>query len=150
MASKPSRFRSDEGSILPLIIGACALALALILGVSTATSLYVERKRLLSIADGAALVAAQSFDHTLPLLTSPSGSTPQLSRTSVIAGASSYFTSLSSASLHEARLVSATTADARTAFITVQAQWQPPVISYFFPNGFPLEATSSARSIFTG
>lgn len=32
MASKPSRFRSDEGSILPLIIGACALALALILG----------------------------------------------------------------------------------------------------------------------
>lgn len=144
-------FQRDDGSILPLIIGGCALALALILGVSTATSLYVERKRLLTIADGAALVAAQSFDLALaPKPGLESVATPQLSPTSVTLGAKKYLSSLTVSSLHGVSLVQATTSDSRTALVRVRAQWQPPVLSYFFPSGFPLEAESSARSVFTG
>ena len=141
----------EEGSILPLIIGGCALALALILGVSTATSLYLERKRLLTIADGAALVAAQAFDLALtPQASSGGMPTPQLSASSVTAGARSYFASLPAAQLHGATLLAVSTPDARTAIVRVRAMWQPPVVSYFFPSGFPLEAESSARSVFSG
>lgn len=141
---------SDRGSILPLVIGCCVLALALILGVASATSLYVERKRLLSVADGAALVAAQSFDVSLVPQASSSGLQPVLSSATVAAGARRYFDSVPAASLHGATLVAASTPDARTAVIRVRADWLPPVISYFFPRGFPLEAESSARSIFAG
>ena len=143
-------FQRDDGSILPLIIGGCALALALILGVSTATSLYVERKRLLTIADGAALVAAQSFDVSLVPQASSSGLQPVLSSATVAAGARRYFDSVPAASLHGATHVAASTPESRTAVIRVRADWLPPVISYFFPRGFPLEAESSARSIFAG
>jgi hypothetical protein len=146
-----ARFRRDEGSILPLIIGGCALALALILGVSTVTSLYVERKRLLALADGAALVAAQSFDLSQPLkLSTGRVLTPQLSASSVFVGAKTYLSALTPSSLHGATLLSVSTSDARTAVVRVGAPWHPPVVSYFFPNGFPLEAEASARSVFTG
>lgn len=141
---------SDQGSILPLVIGCCVLALALILGVASATSLYVERKRLLAVADGAALVAAQSFDLSLAPQAIGSGLQPVLSSATVVAGARRYFDSVPAATLHGATLVAASTPDARTAVIRVRAAWLPPVISYFLPKGFPLEVESSARSIFVG
>ncbi|MDO9591011.1 MAG: pilus assembly protein TadG-related protein, partial [Microcella sp.] len=53
--------RDDRGSILPLIAGFGALALAVVLLVSAATSLYLDRTRLFTLADGAALAAAESF-----------------------------------------------------------------------------------------
>ncbi len=53
---------ADEGSILPLIAGYGALALVVVLLVTAANSLYIERKRLFSLADGAALVGAESFE----------------------------------------------------------------------------------------
>ncbi|MEN9752049.1 MAG: hypothetical protein RLZZ600_1096 [Actinomycetota bacterium] len=143
--------RDENGSILPLIIGGCALALALILGVSSATSLYLERKRLLTIADGAALVAAQSFDTSIPpRLTTAGAMAPVLSPSSVVTGAQLYFANMPAQGSHSVLLVSATSPDARTATIRVRSQWQPPVISYFFPAGFALEATASARSVFAG
>ncbi len=145
------KIRDDNGSILPLIIGGCALALALILGVSSATSLYLERKRLLTIADGAALVAAQSFDTSVPpQLTAFGSPAPVLSRASVTAGAKLYFANLAPQSAHAATLVEANSPDARTATVRVRGQWQPPVISFFFPAGFALEASASARSVFSG
>ena len=48
---------SDRGSIMPLTVFFAFLSLALILVVVAATSLYVERKRLFTLADGAARVA---------------------------------------------------------------------------------------------
>ena len=145
------KLRDDNGSILPLIIGGCALALALILGVSSATSLYLERKRLLTIADGAALVAAQAFDTSVPPQLTASGSpTPVLSRASVTAGAKLYFANLAPQSAHAVTLVAADSPDARTATVRVRGLWQPPVVSFFFPSGFAIEASSSARSVFSG
>ena len=146
-----SMFRSERGSIMPLLIGCCVLVLALILGGVSATSLYLERKRLLTIADGAALVAAESYDLSLPP-TVLAGSQPvfRLSASSVAAGARSYFGAVSSANARGISLVSATTLDARTATVRVRAIWHPPVVSYFFPVAFPLEAQSSARAVSKG
>lgn len=123
--------------------------MALILGVASATSLYVERKRLLTIADGAALVAAQSFDLTLPAKPVATGAlTPVLSPASVALGARNYMTTLGTSTAHPVTLVSATTPDARTAVVRVKSTWQPPVVSFFFPKGFAIEAEASARTMF--
>ena len=54
--------RDDRGSTLPLIIGYAGLALVVVLLVTAATALYLERARLFTLADGAALVGAESFD----------------------------------------------------------------------------------------
>src|SRR5699024_9431836 len=53
--------REEEGSTLLLTIGFAALALALIIAVTAATSMLVERRRLFTVADGAALAAAEAF-----------------------------------------------------------------------------------------
>ncbi|WP_210422935.1 pilus assembly protein TadG-related protein [Cryobacterium sp. BB307] len=54
--------RDEDGTTLLLTIFYGVLALALILLVVAATSLYLERKRLFTLADGAALVGAEAFE----------------------------------------------------------------------------------------
>ena len=56
---KPS---NDEGSTLPLIIFFGMLSMILVLIVVAASSLYLERKRLFTLADSAALVGAEAFE----------------------------------------------------------------------------------------
>ena len=46
---------AEEGSILPLAIFYGVLCIAVVLLVSSATSLYLERERLFALADGAAI-----------------------------------------------------------------------------------------------
>ena len=58
---KPS---DDEGSTLPLIIFFGMLSMVLVLIVVAASSLYLERKRLFTLADSAALVGAEAFELT--------------------------------------------------------------------------------------
>ena len=57
-----TRRGNDEGTILILTMFFSALALVVILVVTAATSLYLERKRLFTLADGAALAGAESFE----------------------------------------------------------------------------------------
>ena len=145
---RQSTLTDERGSILPLLIGSCVLALALIFGVISATSLYVERKRLFSLADGAALVAAESYDlSAVPRLAANGLPELTLSGASVLAGAQTYLANTASDDVHQVQLLSATTPDARTAVIRLRAPWHPPVLSYFFPAGFPLEVEAQARTI---
>ncbi|TFD29087.1 hypothetical protein E3T49_11095 [Cryobacterium cryoconiti] len=58
----PIRAGGDDGSTLILTIFYGFLAMVLILIVVAATSLYLERKRLLTLADGAALAGAEAFN----------------------------------------------------------------------------------------
>ncbi len=56
------RRRSDEdGQVLVLLIGFVLLSLLILTVVMGASTVYVERKKLLSVADGAALAAADTF-----------------------------------------------------------------------------------------
>jgi uncharacterized membrane protein len=57
------RSRGDEeGSILLLTLGFAVVALALVLVVTDASKVFLTRRSLVSVADGAALAGAQSLD----------------------------------------------------------------------------------------
>ena len=128
-----------------------ALALTLIVAVMDVTSLYLERKRLFTLADGAALVAAQSYDITLaPILPDPRAPTPQVARprlstASVWTGAHDYLQHVGDSGLHGATLRGAHTLDGKTATVVMQTRWHPPVIDVFVPRGILIDVAASAR-----
>lgn len=144
---------NDEGSTLILIIFSAALALALILGVTAATSLYLERKRLFTLADGAALAASESFE--LSSVTADGAGVgvggiirPVLTNAGVTQAAQQYISRVSVARLEGLVLSRSVTTDGRSATIELTSYWRPPVLSLFLPEGIRLNVESNARSIF--
>ena len=140
--------RDDRGSILPLIAGFGTLALAVVLLVSAATSLYLERARLFTLADGAALAAAESFDLASVRPTPEGELRPRLTDPQVAAAAADYLTQAPSTRLKGLRLVAASTPDGLSARVTLAAVWAPPVLSVLVPQGIPLQVTATSRSVF--
>lgn len=136
----------EEGSTLILIIAAGLLSVAVVLGVMAATSLYIERKRLFTVADGAALAAAESF--ALSDVVVVNGK-PQvtLNSTSVASETARYLSIIPSADSAGVAAVGAESRDGHTATVTLQKKWKPPVISAFFPEGMLLQVTASARTV---
>lgn len=141
----PSR-PNDEGSILPLIAFAAAFALVLVFLVVSATSLYLEHKRLLTLADGAALVGAEAFElsdvsvqneRVEILLTSPK-----------VAAAVESYLETAPREFDDLRLESAESVDGSSATVTLSADWRPPVVSLFVPEGLRIEVEATARSVF--
>ena len=143
--------RDDSGSTLPLVTFYGFLALALVLIVAATSSLYLERKRLFTLADGAALVGAESFDLDAVSLTRR-GPRPTLLPSQVHEAVASYFAGNSSGVVGGEfdRLVveRATTVDGASATVTVSAVWHPPVVTIFVPEGLRIDATAVARSVF--
>lgn len=140
--------RDDRGSILPLVAGFGALALAVVLLGSAATSLYLDRTRLFTLADGAALAAAESFDLASVARTPEGVLRPRLTKPEVTAAAAEYLAQAPDSRLEGLRLVEATTPDGLSARVTLAAVWAPPVLSVFVPEGIPLEVTATSRSVF--
>lgn len=56
--------RDERGSISPFILGLAVIAMLLIAGTIAVTSAHLSRMRLLDVADGAALSAANALDDT--------------------------------------------------------------------------------------
>jgi uncharacterized membrane protein len=141
-----SRFRNSEGSTLLLLIFTVLLAVAVLLGTVAASSLYLERKRLFLLADGAALAASQNFAlQNVAVDVAQRQLTFRLTTTDVLQGSRAYLTA---ADARGVRIVSATTPDGVTAEVSVAATWHPPVIGVFMPGGVRLEATARARGTF--
>jgi len=140
--------RSDEGSTLLLTIFYAALSLALILLVVAATSLYLERKRLFTLADGAALVGAEAFDLEDVRVT-PEGPRLTLKSADVAAAVARYVRDTPPSSLESVAIDSAGSVDGRSATVTLSAYWRPPVLSLLVPEGFRIEVTAVARSVFS-
>jgi hypothetical protein len=139
--------RDDDGSILPLVCGFGALALAVILVVAAATSLYLERKRLFTLADGAALVGAESFDLADVSVTAH-GPRVELEPAEVRAAVREYLDDNPIGRFESLRLEEATTLDGRSARVTVSAIWRPPVVTAFVPEGLRIDATAVSRTVF--
>ena len=137
----------DRGSILPLVLLYGILALALVLIVTAATSLYLEKKRLFTLADGAALVGAESFSLTEVTL-GPDGPRPLLHHGEVHTAVSSYLGGNPIGDFESLQLEEATTLDGLSATVTVSSVWSPPVVTVFVPEGLRIEATATARSVF--
>ncbi len=128
--------------ILTIFYGCLCVALALV--IVAATSLYLERKKLFTLADGAALVGAESFplagvrlDDGNPRLT--------LHPETVRRAAAEYLRAVQPA--FGAELVEATTSDGVTATVTLASFWRPPAVSMFVPDGVRVEVTAVARSV---
>ncbi|WP_374946304.1 pilus assembly protein TadG-related protein [Agreia sp.] len=142
------RCRSDEGSTLLLTIFYAALALLVVLVVIASSSLYLERTRLFTLADGAALAGAESFSLDEVELVD-SAVVPLLDSQSVAAAVDGYLADTPSAtSFDDLTVIEATTTDARSATVTLSASWRPAVLSLIVPDGFPIDVTSVARSVF--
>lgn len=137
----------DRGSTLPLTIFYGFFSLALILLVVAATSLYLERKRLLTLADGAALVGAEAFALD-QVVFGPKGFRPTLQPTDVAGAVAAYVTSTPDNGFHSLRVDRATTEDGTSATVTLSADWHPPVLSVLVPDGLRIEVTATARSVF--
>lgn len=141
------RLGDDDGSTLPLVVGFGALALALVLVVAAASSLYLERKRLFTLADGAALVGAEAFDLDSVERT-PDGWRPRLEPGEVASAVAGYLAAAPAQGFDGLAVVEATSVDGRTATVTLSAVWHPPVVTVFVPDGLRIEATATARSVF--
>jgi len=141
------RLRDDDGSTLPFVIFYGFLALALVLIVAAASSLYLERKRLFTLADDAALVGAESFDLDSVSFTGH-GVRPILKPDQVRSAVTSYLAGNPVDRFEGLVVERATTVDGESATVTVSAIWHPPVVTVFVPDGLRIDATAVARSVF--
>jgi hypothetical protein len=153
----------DEGSILLLAIASCALGLAVILLVTAASSLYLERVRLSSLADAAALAGAESFDvdreggATAGSATGgspvPGGEWlphPVLTDAGVARTVAVFLADEPVGGLHDLRVDAAGSPDGRSARVTLSVTWVPPVASLLVPDGVRIDVTSTARGVLVG
>ena len=137
----------DEGSVLLMSLFAGLLCLVVVLGVAVATSLYIERKRLFTVADGAATAAAEAF--TLEDVSMNEGKlSVHLTDAQVSAEAQRYLAATSQPGSLPIGLLSGSANDGRSATVVIQGAWKPPMVSMFFPQGMPLTVSASARTIF--
>lgn len=136
--------QSDEGSTLLLTIFYGLLASSLILLVVAATSLYLERKRLFTLADGSALAAAESF----ALDTSSGTAVPRLNASAVSDAVDRFLAVAPHAGFEGLSVRRAVVVDDIGVSVTLTAYWRPPVLTFVLPSGIPLDVTADARSAF--
>lgn len=140
------RAGDEDGSTLLLAIFYGMLSLLLVLTVTAATSLYLERKRLYSLADAAALVGAEAFD--LSSVSLDSGNpTLTLQSPRVRAAVATFLEDDPVGTFDALVLEDAGSQDGKSASVTVSSAWRSPVLSLFVPDGIRLEVTAVARSV---
>lgn len=130
--------RDDDGSVLLLTLGYAILALTLIFVCVCATDLYIAQKRIDALADAAALAGADGFT----VIVEAEGPRTELTD----AGVREQAEALLEVMPGDATLVSAVTPDGVSARVTVTAEWQPPLLALFVPDGVRLEATGTSRT----
>lgn len=141
------RVLTDErGSTLILTIFYAMLSLVLILLVTTATSLYLERKRLFALADGAALVGAEAFE--LSDVTAVTGVPGVLLDNVAVASAVADYVAAIPHDFEGLAIERAESPDGSGAVVGLSSMWRPPVVSLLVPEGFRVEVEASARSVF--
>jgi len=136
----------DGGSTLLLTIFYCFLGLSIVVVVALATTLYLERKRLFTVADGAALAAAEAWRLETVRLDGDRLAI-ELDSAEVRAAASAYIAE-AAGDLDDLELVRAASDDGRTATVTLRSVWHAPLHTELVPLAVPIEVTVTARSVF--
>jgi hypothetical protein len=141
------RPEGDEGSTLPLILVFLAIAAGFVIVAAGATALHLERLRLLTVADGAALAAAESFRVADAHI---EGGTvlPELDDAAVRSVAADYLEQADTTGLADLRLIEARTPDGRSALVRLTATWRPPLPSPLLPVEVPVTVVSTAIARF--
>lgn len=146
----PPHRQREAGQMSVLIIGYVLLALLAATVVTGVSSVYIEHKKLLSLADGASVAAADSF--TLGQLESAGGSpTAVLSGSRVRSAAVDHLVRNGSFTRFTGLAVAPGTGspDGSTAVVVLSAAVHPPVVNFLVPDGIRIEASSTARSRLT-
>ncbi|SEN15438.1 hypothetical protein E3O25_13200 [Cryobacterium sp. TMT1-3] len=147
MTGRRPHTSNQDGSTLLLVIFYGFLALCLVLVALSATSLYLEHKRLLSFADGAALAGSEAF--TLDAVqVGVAGPRPRLRSDDVAAAVDEYLRLVPHDSFEALSVTSAASADGQSASVTLRSWWRPPVLTLVVPDGVPLEVTVVSRAVF--
>ena len=136
----------DGGSTLLLTIFYCFLGLSIVVVIALATTLYLERKRLFTVADGAALAAAEAWRLETVRLDGDRLAI-ELDSAEVRAAASAYIAE-AAGDLDDLELVRAASDDGRTATVTLRSVWHAPLHTELVPLAVPIEVTVTARSVF--
>jgi uncharacterized membrane protein len=146
-----NRSETDEsGQVMVMILGYIVLALLVATVVIGISAVYLEHKRLLSLADGASLAAADSY--TLGEVRSQGGSPSAVLNPARVRNVAADFVARSPASHRFSGLAVAGatgTPDGSTAVVVLTAAVHPPVVNFLIPDGIRIEATSTARSRLT-
>lgn len=138
--------REEEGSSLILIIFAGLIGLVVIIGTVAVTSLYIERKRLFTVADGAALVSAEAFK--LDDVQVIDGQAHiALSDSAVMEQASHYLSIIPEQDSRGVQIVSARTPDGVSSEVVLRKTWHPPVVSMLMPSGIDITVSAIARTV---
>ena len=140
--------RDETGSTLLLTIFYGMLSLVLILVAVAATSLYLERKRLFTVADGAALVGAEAFDLDRVARDDAGLLRPRLETSEVQRAVHTYFDGNPVTAFDGLTLERAESVDGRSATVALSAQWRPPLVSLLVPQGIRIDVEAVARSVF--
>lgn len=142
--------RGEDGQVMVLILGYVALALLVTTVVIGISSVYLEHKRLLSLADGASLAAADSF--MLGEVETQGSAPSAVLNPARVRNVAADFVARSPASRRfDGLAISAGTGspDGFTAVVVLTAAVHPPVVNFLVPDGIIIEATSTARSQLT-
>ncbi|WP_255491797.1 MULTISPECIES: pilus assembly protein TadG-related protein [unclassified Actinotalea] len=140
----------DDGQIMLLSIAFGALALLLVTAVVAASGVHLERKRLLALADLAALDAADALDESAYYARSADDDVLRLSSAGVRASVEEYLTASPAAvRLEGLTVLDAKSPDGRTAEVTLGAVARPALVSWVtaaWSDGIALTATATARA----
>ena len=137
----------EEGAAVPLIVGLFAIALGFVVVAAGATGLHLERLRLLTVADGAALAGAESFE-VADVAVQGDEVVPRLSSSRVRAVVDGYVAEAATGELEGLGVTRAGTTDGRSATVVLRAVWRPPLVSPLLPDGLPVTVTSTAAARF--
>lgn len=146
-AEDPDR---EAGQITVMVLGFVALALLVTTVVIGISSVYLEHKRLLSLADGAALAAADSY--ALGEVQASGGPPSASLNAARVRNVAADFVARNPGSVRFDGLSVAPqtgTPDGATAVVVLTAVVRPPVANFLVPGGIPIEASSTARSRLT-
>lgn len=130
-----------------LITGYVLLTLLLVTVVAAVSSVYLTQKKLLSIADSAALAAADSY--TLQQVSAEAGAPGTVLTGEQVRAAVTAYVQHNETLLDASALVIAPgtgTVDGRTAQVTLTAVAHPVFLNFLVPDGIAVTATSTARS----
>lgn len=139
----------DSGQTTVLVVGLSAVCLLLATVILAATAVNIEARRLLSVADGAAAAAADSF--TLAVGDEATASAPVLTQDRAAATVTQYLESASAASRFDALAVQSVSVGdgGQTVDVVLTATAHPPVVNVVVPAGVTVVATSSSRTALT-
>ncbi|CEA08630.1 hypothetical protein BN1051_01987 [Arthrobacter saudimassiliensis] len=140
----------DEGQVTVLALGYAVLTLLVVTVVLGVSAVYLEHKRLLSLADAAAVAAAGSF--TLAQETSgATGPGVRLQSERVQAAAREHLARSPEAERFSGLTLGPGTGspDGRTAVVELTAAAHPPLVNFLVPAGIQIEAISDARARLT-